>query len=308
MKKRWAGFNGKERLSFWAAFCFTIFLSLPLMLSVYKYQYFLSCNFCGGSDFTNKGRNGTGDTFHKQVVQCDNCGLLFVNPIADEQSMRLYYASYGDEYPQPLEIPAKFYAEAEHAINQFPNTIGPLRFLDVGANTGMLVQAFQERGWEAHGIELSSSSVRFAREKRGLTTMKEGEIIDVDYPEGYFDYILFWHVIEHLRNPVDVLRKIHYWLKPGGVLRLGMPNPSPLLSVMLSKYHGRFSLGADHTFGFPKQTTKRILNEIGFSIFRHEIYTSPSGKKGFKGTIRNVLDKVTPRFVSYFQVADARKK
>src|SRR5438034_11555855 len=216
-------------------------------LSRFRYQYFARCCFCESQDFRRRGRNGTGESFHKQVVQCQNCGLLFVNPIADSESMTSYYAGYGDKHPSTIEISTKIYKDADRLIGLTRNTRHP-RFLDIGAGSGVFVKAFQERGWEAFGIELSESCVRFARERRNILTISQCPIEAADFPGEFFDIINFWHVIEHVRDPWWIIRKIGDWLKPGGILILGTPNPESPDRLFDRVLNGCYGLCGYHTF------------------------------------------------------------
>ena len=39
-----------------------------------------------------------------------------------------------------------------------------------------------------------------------------------------FDTIVMEHILEHVENPVDLLRRARTWLAPGGRMLLGVPN------------------------------------------------------------------------------------
>ena len=200
---------------------------------------------------------------------------MFANPIATHQSMIQYYESYGEVHVRSLELPQKLVRNVT-AIDEEFKEVKNRRFLDVGAASGELVKGFQEKGWEAHGIELSEAFVHFAQNQRGLENILNCEIEKAPYEENYFDYVHFWHVIEHLRDPGLVLRKIHSWLKPGGVLNLGTPNADLLVLKVLTRLTGVFDLGKDHTYGFPPKTLANYLKSLGFTIENHETYNSQS--------------------------------
>lgn len=258
--------------------------------SRHTYNYFEECPNCGCTIFYNMGKGtNTANTFHKMVVECKDCGLLFTNPIADRKSMEAFYASYGTKHARTLDASERYRAEAKQMAAELASNKKPLRFLDVGAASGEIVQAFELEGWEAHGIELSADFVKYAREERNLHTILNCEIEDSSYEENFFDYINFWHVIEHLRDPIIVLKKIYYWLKPGGKLNLGTPNPLTRYGWLAFQYHNRFDLGIDHTFGFTPKTLNKILTDIGFEVELQKVY-KPTKK--YKSPVKRVINSV----------------
>ena len=47
---------------------------------------------------------------------------------------------------------------------------------------------------------------------------------DERFPEAHFDVITTRHVLEHLRDPADVMERLSRWLKPDGVLFAAVPD------------------------------------------------------------------------------------
>lgn len=96
------------------------------------------------------------------------------------------------------------------------------RILDVGAGTGLLVAALLDAGFDATGSEPSRASSEAARAV-GLpveTTALE------DIEAESLDAVVLWQVLEHLEDPLGAVHLIGSWLKPRGVLLVGVPNLS----------------------------------------------------------------------------------
>jgi SAM-dependent methyltransferase len=89
------------------------------------------------------------------------------------------------------------------------------RLLDVGAGRGRFVASARSAGLDAHGIEPFH-----ARD----ATVERASIEDADFPPGSFDAIAVWHVLEHLDDPRAALSRVRAWLRPDGVLLVGVPN------------------------------------------------------------------------------------
>jgi 2-polyprenyl-3-methyl-5-hydroxy-6-metoxy-1,4-benzoquinol methylase len=105
---------------------------------------------------------------------------------------------------------------------------GAVRILDVGASDGTL-GAFlldQRPGREVYGIENDSEMAEVASKR--LTGIHTGDVETLDWSavkaDGPYDCIIFADVLEHLREPLSVLRSAADALAPGGTVILSVPN------------------------------------------------------------------------------------
>jgi SAM-dependent methyltransferase len=89
---------------------------------------------------------------------------------------------------------------------------GPV--LDVGAGEGTLVAALRARGRDALGLE------RVGRNDHVVA----GRIEDFDERIGMWAGVVFWHSLEHLREPAAAIDQACRLLKPGGVMVIALPN------------------------------------------------------------------------------------
>ena len=182
-----------------------------------------------------------------------------------------------------------------------------LKFLDIGSASGEFVNAFYENGWDSYGIEPCKALVDYSKKQGGLINIQHTTVEEANYPENYFDFIHFWHVLEHVIEPRRVLYKIHYWLKPGGILNLGTPSPDSLVTKIYPKLTGYFDLGSVHTFIFPRQSLNTLLKTIGFEIKEHTVYSTLRTGNNFKAKIHNFLHHIYPKAVQNFQRVKAYK-
>lgn len=167
----------------------------------------------------------TGHRF--EVAHCHGCGFTITTPQPGD--LAAYYpAGYygtpdGRRFPAIVErLQQWLYA---HRVRWVEAAVGrpPGRVLDVGCGRGLLLRAFQRRGWEVQGTELSEAAAAYAREVLGLQ-VSIGELAGLGFPAGHFDAVTLWHVLEHLPDPQLLLAEVRRILKPGGVLFLGVPN------------------------------------------------------------------------------------
>jgi len=89
---------------------------------------------------------------------------------------------------------------------------GPV--LDVGAGDGALLDALRQRGREAVGLE----------RVRMRDDVRETQIVDFDERRGEWASVVFWHSLEHLRDPGAALERAAALLRPGGALVVALPN------------------------------------------------------------------------------------
>lgn len=100
--------------------------------------------------------------------------------------------------------------------------IGGGTLLDIGCGDGSFLQVAQTCGWDVIGIDPDPKVVANCR-SQGWNVL-QGDIEQFYDKERLFDVITMNHVIEHVHDPLAVLKACHRLLKPGGQLWLETPN------------------------------------------------------------------------------------
>jgi 2-polyprenyl-3-methyl-5-hydroxy-6-metoxy-1,4-benzoquinol methylase len=96
------------------------------------------------------------------------------------------------------------------------------KVLDVGCGSGALLARMRAVGWDVEGVDFDPQAVEVAR-ARGLT-VHCGDLIRQEYPDAHFDVVHLGHVIEHVHDPLGLVRECRRILQPGGRLVLLTPN------------------------------------------------------------------------------------
>ena len=146
------------------------------------------------------------------------------------------------------------------------------RVLDVGCSTGYLAAAIAARGNEVLGVEYDEASAAIARERglEVLTADLETNDLAAHFGAGSFDVVVFADVLEHLRDPLPVLRRSHDLLAPGGYVVISLPNIAHG-DVRLALLDGRFDytdtgiLDTTHTRFFTRTSLLRFVRDGGFA-------------------------------------------
>jgi 2-polyprenyl-3-methyl-5-hydroxy-6-metoxy-1,4-benzoquinol methylase len=139
----------------------------------------------------------------------------------------------------------------------------PVRLLDIGASVGCTLEAAEQRGWSAEGVDVSQGAVDYCN-RRGLSCrLIDGERLPFD--DGQFHVVSAWHVIEHVRDVRDALAEWRRVLRPGGVLALETPDAHCLKVRLCGAAYRRF-WAPEHTYTFTRSTLARFVRESGFEI------------------------------------------
>jgi SAM-dependent methyltransferase len=85
----------------------------------------------------------------------------------------------------------------------------------------------REKGWTVAGVEVDPKAVEQARAQYGLEVFC-GEVQEAHLPGAAYDAITLRHVIEHVPDPVALLKHCRKLLKPGGLLVVVTPNTESL--------------------------------------------------------------------------------
>lgn len=140
----------------------------------------------------------------------------------------------------------------------------PGRMLDVGCGNGAFLLRARSAGWVVQGIEPDPVAATRARQE-GLDVANCS--IEEFLPEVLFDQITLSHVFEHLHTPDEALRRMHFWLRPGGKLWMSLPNPSGLGHRVFGR--NWFSLDPPrHLFLPPPSQVVAMLRAAGYQDIR----------------------------------------
>jgi SAM-dependent methyltransferase len=276
------------------------------------------CPLCGARGSTpllvgyDREFGGPGDF---PYGRCTGCGLLRQDPLpAPERIAGFYPAGYAphaagergirDSWINRLAI--RHYYGVAHARD--PRPLRPLfgllsgavlrdlspprgahRVLDVGCGAGGLLARYRTLGWEARGVEINPSAVAAARD-RGLD-VAQGTIEDVAPVPGGFDLLLLNHVLEHVLDPLGVLRRARQLLAPGGRIRIVTPNAASLGLALFGSCW--FPLDAPrHLCLFDARTLRALAERAELAVVR--LATRGERRYGYSRRYQKLQGRVLP--------------
>jgi SAM-dependent methyltransferase len=175
------------------------------------------CIVCAGASFAR--------LFHrsgKWFWRCEGCTLVFVHDIYPEFAVDTAHLD-GTYVLDRMEVagPRKL-AKYDALLATLAPWRRTGRLLEVGCGQGLFLARAQERGWDVQGVEILAPVAERARE-RGLAVYL-GTLEEAGLPADAFDAVVMREVIEHVVDPVALLRETRRVLRPSGVAALETGN------------------------------------------------------------------------------------
>jgi SAM-dependent methyltransferase len=123
----------------------------------------------------------------------------------------------------------------------------------------------RSRGWMVEGIEVSQTGRQYARNRWDIRVYSQ-PLENLGLEADSFDVVTLFYLIEHVHDPLTLLKEVKSILKPGGLILLRWPHSTPIvrmlgpLSQKLDLYHTPY-----HLFDFSPKTMERMLRSCGFA-------------------------------------------
>jgi SAM-dependent methyltransferase len=227
------------------------------------------CNLCDVDDATVVF--GAGVAQISQIVRCRRCGLMYASP-RGKQPDHLEIAAWTDpnwdaiaNNPRRFEkeqLQVRDYARTRSALNRLHPERG--RLLEIGSGYGFLLAEFKKDGWEVLGVEPDQYGCRYASEKLGVSAVNS-ILENAGIPDRAFDVVLLNHVIEHLDDPLGLLREINRVLKPNGHLVIETPRYDSLMFKLLGRRERSVSCNG-HIYFFTTESLQKLYHAAGYEL------------------------------------------
>jgi SAM-dependent methyltransferase len=259
-----------------------------------------NCLLCGSRFWSHliegadNSSGGTGLWF--VVVQCQQCGLCFTNPRPASVSIGRFYP---DSY-QPHRSPGQRRGRTRLLSSKSPalrwlrrsnerQTLpwhGEGRLLDFGCGGGSYLERMQRQGWRVTGVDASERAVLRIRDELGLEAFT-GTLPHPALKPATYDVITMWHSLEHVHDPLRVLREARRLLTPEGKLLVAVPN----IDSLPFRWFGGTWFGLDlprHLTHFTPWTLTLMLQRAGFRpgsvrMLRHSEWMRSSAQLSCRG-------------------------
>lgn len=224
------------------------------------------------------------------VVRCEHCGLAYTNPRPSRKTIGQFYPVDYRPHRRPRKMGESRSARPLFArllgrpCNERRGTLpwhGSGRLLDFGCGGGSFLKRMADRGWQVIGLDAAVGAVRRIQEDLGLQALV-GSLPHADLRPCSFDVVTMWHSLEHVHDPLSILREAYRLLVPGGRLVVATPN----IESLPYYWFGQSWFGLDlprHLTHFTPRTLASMLQTAGFHVqqsrmLRHSDWLRSSAK------------------------------
>lgn len=212
----------------------------------------------------------TKEDFH--ICECLNCGLLYTMPRPSKDKIGAYYNS--EEYyshqenkkgfiPKVYEAVKKTNLKHKYKLATSGLTVG--KVLDIGCGVGDFLHTAEMHGWECTGVEPSEDAKVIAQKRMHGRIISSEDLENI--PEGYYDLITMWHVLEHVDDLKWQIEQLRRLVKPKGRIVIALPNYKSYDGQYYKELWAAYDVPR-HLNHFSKTTLTKIFKASGLELVK----------------------------------------
>lgn len=216
----------------------------------------------------------THDDRKSRIYRCDFCQFMFLHPLLLDNFSSRHMDSLDDAelFNNKLLkfLHKKLIIDKEIRMVKTKLRKDHFSMFDIGCGTGWTSSIWKEAGAEVTGLEPSLKRAAIAEERYGLKIINS--YIEQLNSDVKYDVIVMRHVVEHIDDPLTILKSLRSHLKENGLIVVVVPNIDCI---------GRFIFGSRWTWVLPlhcdffsPRSTRYLAEQAGFDVV--SLYQTPS--------------------------------
>lgn len=221
---------------------------------------------------------GTGgfEPYNDGYMLCPACGTLVSREERAEGYGRDYWFGHQEaDLGQPtiedrarLDLPERCVYWLQHFLKA---CLPPGDVLELGCAHGGFTALLGKAGFSARGLELDASIAGIGGDIFGVTVLS-GPLEEQDIAPGSLAAVVLMDVLEHLPDPVGLLRRIMTLLAPDGIVFVQTPCfPADMThGRLVAEGHpfARMLLPAEHLYLYSEKAVRELFAFAGLDRFR----------------------------------------
>jgi SAM-dependent methyltransferase len=232
--------------------------------------------------------NGRKDPY--RLVRCEACGLVRLSDPPSPTEMPFHY---GQEYHKSIQVAGETGIDRrwEHHRRTISNLKEQGTILDIGCGTGAFLRSLKGGAWRLYGVEISEDEAQKARTSTGAEVFV-GDPLDAPFGPETFDVITCFHLLEHVYQPLALLKRIRTWLKPGAILYVILPNIDAWEARIFRSYWYGLELPR-HLFHFSPLSLERAIGAAEMqTVLLHTLLEDSFSEHSFHYIFEELFQKV----------------
>jgi SAM-dependent methyltransferase len=217
-----------------------------------------------------------------ELMRCPDCTLVYQRFAGDDHLLGELYGKWINDWNRPehdpiyqAEVSAPLQSRDGHEILVAADFLRArpedMAVLDFGMGWGLWARIVRQLGCVAYGQELAEERISFAK-GHGIKTIAASEL-----GVPMFDFINTEQVMEHVRDLAPTAELLARSLRPGGILKVSVPNAERATAIAADLVAGRSSGSLDelmpvhpleHVNSFTRRALTVLADRLGLTIVR----------------------------------------
>jgi 2-polyprenyl-3-methyl-5-hydroxy-6-metoxy-1,4-benzoquinol methylase len=208
-------------------------------------------------------------------------GFFQVHPFPSKDKLQKYYrdkyyqkpvvATYSRKYSEPEIALGKINCEVTDYIYKRIRPKSRKTVLDVGCGEGFFLKGLEMMRWKIFGTDYSSQGIKIHNPsilKRIRFGPAENVLTELTNEKKEYSLINLGNILEHVLDPISLLKTTRSLLIANGVLRVVVPNDSSGFQALLKnakRSRGSWIHPPDHLSYFNFQSLITVLSYCGYT-------------------------------------------
>jgi 2-polyprenyl-3-methyl-5-hydroxy-6-metoxy-1,4-benzoquinol methylase len=232
------------------------------------------------------------DKYYREIHQCNNCGVFFNAREEDLIPNDFYEGQYNENaaitignlatrFNKIINLPFSN-SDNKNRVLRIVNylyqkdfKIKGMNVLDVGAGTCVFLHEMKKFGFNTNSLDPDPSSAKHSEETVKVDHAYCGTLDSVSFKQK-FDLITFNKVLEHVKDPIRILKQAKELLSAEGLIYVELPDGTQIAKEQ--NYINRAEFFIDHHTIFNEESYTFLLKSAGFTCERVQQIVDPSGK------------------------------
>lgn len=195
------------------------------------------------------------------MLQCQRCDFRFIDTKASNYPKDAQYI-YDEPDDFSINPNQPHLRRRVRDILRFKQPPG--RALDVGCGKGEVSLLLAQAGFQCTGIDMKERLVRHLQQRHPSVTWRHAMTNELESESERFDVITLYHVLEHMTDPVECLRKIRRLAQPGALIVVEVPNVGGLKAKLKGRDWDYYKV--DHVNYFRVSDFRRTVEQAGLRV------------------------------------------